>query len=141
MVAKCLDDNIREFEQRRWRRQREWQESNLFSDFEGELVWIDSIAEFRKQSVCVCFLMDCFKSEERRRPKFCSHRPHLHGSGQIFEWTRTFTDPLFVYSTEPKELCKFLNGDVSGKLPTYPSPKPTSTLTSHLGENVALGEG
>ena len=30
---------------------------------------------------------------------------------------------------------------VSGKLPTYPSPKPTLTLTSHLGQNVSLGEG
>ena len=28
-----------------------------------------------------------------------------------------------------------------GKLPTYPSPKPTLTLTSHLGQNVGLGEG
>ena len=24
---------------------------------------------------------------------------------------------------------------------TYPSPKPTSTLASHLGQNVGLGEG
>ena len=30
---------------------------------------------------------------------------------------------------------------VSGKLPTYPSPKPTLTLTSHLGQNVGVGEG
>ena len=30
---------------------------------------------------------------------------------------------------------------VSGKLPTYPSPKSTLTLTSHLGQNVELGEG
>ena len=30
---------------------------------------------------------------------------------------------------------------VSGKLPTFPSPKPTLTLTSHLGQNVGLGEG
>ena len=30
---------------------------------------------------------------------------------------------------------------VSGKLPTYPSPKLTLTLTSHLGENLGLGEG
>ena len=30
---------------------------------------------------------------------------------------------------------------VSGKLPIYPSPKPTLTLTSHLGQNVSLGEG
>ena len=29
----------------------------------------------------------------------------------------------------------------SGKLPTYPSHKPTLTLTSHLGQNVGLGEG
>ena len=31
---------------------------------------------------------------------------------------------------------------VSWKLPTYPSPKPTLMLTSHLGKNnVDLGEG
>ena len=30
---------------------------------------------------------------------------------------------------------------MSMKLPTYPSPKPTLTLTSHLGQNVALVEG
>ena len=30
---------------------------------------------------------------------------------------------------------------VSGKLPTYPSPKPTFTLTSHLERNVGLREG
>ena len=30
---------------------------------------------------------------------------------------------------------------VSGKLPTYPSPKSTLTLTSHLGQNVGLGKG
>ena len=36
-----------------------------------------------------------------------------------------------------------LNGSlyVSGKLPTYPSPKPTSTLISHVGQNVGLSEG
>ena len=32
-------------------------------------------------------------------------------------------------------------GDESGKLPTYPSPKPTLTLPSHLGQNIGLGEG
>ena len=30
---------------------------------------------------------------------------------------------------------------VSGKLPTYPSPNPTLTLTSHLRQNVGLGKG
>ena len=34
------------------------------------------------------------------------------------------------------------NVDVSGNCPpTPPSPKPTSTLTSHLGQSVGLGEG
>ena len=35
----------------------------------------------------------------------------------------------------------FLALYVSGKLPTYPSPKPTLTLTSHLRQNVGLREG
>ena len=30
---------------------------------------------------------------------------------------------------------------VSGKLPTYPSPKPILSLTSHLGQNFGFGEG
>ena len=30
---------------------------------------------------------------------------------------------------------------VSVKLPTYPSPKPTLTLSSYCGQNVGLGEG
>ena len=30
---------------------------------------------------------------------------------------------------------------VFGKVPTYPSPKSTLTLTSHLGQNVGLGKG
>ena len=36
-----------------------------------------------------------------------------------------------------------MNGSlyISGKLPTYPSPKPTLTITSHLGKNVGLREG
>ena len=39
--------------------------------------------------------------------------------------------------------CEFLFGSLylAEKLPTYPSPKPTFTLTSHLGQNVGLGEG
>ena len=30
---------------------------------------------------------------------------------------------------------------VSGKLPTYPSPKPTLTLSSHFGQNIGLRDG
>ena len=30
---------------------------------------------------------------------------------------------------------------VFGKLPTYPLPKPTLTLTSHFGQNVGVGTG
>ena len=31
--------------------------------------------------------------------------------------------------------------NLSGKLPTHPSPKPTVILTSHLRQNVGLEEG
>ena len=53
------------------------------------------------------------------------------------------TDPkvhyiLFYFFFNSQELRSFC---VSGKLPTYPSPKPTLTLTSHLGQNAGLGEG
>ena len=53
------------------------------------------------------------------------------------------TDPkvhyiLFYFFFNSQELRSFY---VSGKLPTYPSPKPTLTLTSHLGQNAGLGEG
>ena len=34
-----------------------------------------------------------------------------------------------------------LSPHISGKPPTYPSPKPASTLSSYLGQNVGLGEG
>ena len=39
----------------------------------------------------------------------------------------------------PLEILDHYN--VSGKLPTYPSPKPILTLTSQLEQNVGLGEG
>ena len=41
-------------------------------------------------------------------------------------------------SLAPKEMGSL---NISGKLPTYPFPKPTLTLTSHLGQSVGLGEG
>ena len=39
--------------------------------------------------------------------------------------------------------CEFFFGSLhlAGKLPTYPSPKARLALTSHLGQNVGLGEG
>ena len=42
------------------------------------------------------------------------------------------------HHTAPRSLQ--IVGTVSGKLPTYPSPKPTLTVTSLLGLNVGLGE-
>ena len=45
---------------------------------------------------------------------------------------------------EPAILTAFANcseDTFMGKLPSYPSPKPTLTLTSHLWQNVDLGEG
>ena len=52
--------------------------------------------------------------------------------------TRYLRNELFLSSDE---YCVKETLYVSGKLPIYPSPKPISTLTSHLGQNVGLGEG
>ena len=56
--------------------------------------------------------------------------------------------PLLFF-TPPKRSNQNLNGGnkesrliyVSGKLPTYPSPKLTLTLTSHLKQDDSFGEG
>ena len=39
------------------------------------------------------------------------------------------------------EFIDFLNQFVSRKLPAYPSPNLTLTLTSRFGQNVSFGEG
>ena len=65
-----------------------------------------------------------------------TYLPRLHELVQIFERTKTYTDSTFVYMG-PVDGSLYL----SGKLPTHPSPKPALTLTSHLGQNVGLGEG
>ena len=61
-------------------------------------------------------------------------------------WGRAFFH--CSYSKSPRGLRKRLPSPVSILFltatnlgPTYPSPKPTLTLTSHLGQNVGLREG
>ena len=44
-----------------------------------------------------------------------------------------------VQTNSPRHVQESLH--VSGKLPTYPSHKLTLTLTSHLEQNVGLGDG
>ena len=46
--------------------------------------------------------------------------------------------PMMRMEKKPKLLGSLY---ISGKLPTYPSPKPTLTITSHLGQNVGFREG
>ena len=50
---------------------------------------------------------------------------------------------MFLATGVPLEDLRCIGGSlyVSGKLPTYPYPKPILTLTSHLGQNVGKGEG
>ena len=43
--------------------------------------------------------------------------------------------------TQIKLVTREIADPVSGKLPTCPSPKPTLTLTFHLGQIFSLGEG
>ena len=78
---------------------------------------------------------------------FSLHLP-LHSSFHGCSLSPTFAqyldrNVLLAFALYSRRLLRSLFGSlfVSGKLPTYPSPKPTSTLTSHLGQNVGLGEG
>ena len=45
------------------------------------------------------------------------------------------------YVCETLTLLQTKRSYVSDKLPTYPSPKPTFTLSFHFQQNVGLGEG
>ena len=55
----------------------------------------------------------------------------------------TTATTFFIYCMYKTEVQGKKTGsvEVSGKLPAYPSPKPTFSLTSHLGQHVDLGEG
>ena len=55
----------------------------------------------------------------------------------------TTTTTFFIYCMYNTEIQgkKTESIKVSEKLPTYPSPKSTLSLSSHLGQNVGLGEG
>ena len=56
----------------------------------------------------------------------------------IFHFLNDWSDwPVLIFREGTKRLWTY----VSKKLPTYPSPTPTSTLTFHLGQNVGLREG
>ena len=62
------------------------------------------------------------------------------------QWNLHIQTPLLSYNAHPGEGRGRHSREVgslyvTGKLPTYPSPKPTLTLTSHLGQNVGLREG
>ena len=52
-----------------------------------------------------------------------------------------FSDSLKLITDSNAQDHGFHKETYTWKLPTYPSPKPTLTLTSDLGQNVGLGEG
>ena len=63
----------------------------------------------------------------------------------MFSTNQTFTNYYDCCNASSLGICNTLGKPygslyISGKLPTYPASKPTLTLTSHLGQNVALGE-
>ena len=59
-----------------------------------------------------------------------------NGNRILFIWmSMHFTRKYLYYWTDRT------TSQGHGKLPTYPSPKPTLTVTSHFGQNVGLGEG
>ena len=73
---------------------------------------------------------------------------------QVFVSSKIFLNPckrglrgrlflsLYLFFSVPLKVVSSLRSlYVSGKLPTYPSPKPTLALTSQLRQNVGLGGG
>ena len=82
---------------------------------------------------------------------------HRHNKSSKRNWSHTYAKRFGQISYDYYGQCECENSHtwtghtcfghgiitvyVSGKLPTNPSPKPTLTLTSHLGQNVGLGEG
>ena len=71
-------------------------------------------------------------------PLFCSLSLSLQLSRN-----NSIGNALLAFALYSRRLLRSLLGPlyVFGKLPTYPSPRPTLTLTSHLRQNVGLGEG
>ena len=51
----------------------------------------------------------------------------------IVMWVLFVVFPIFCITSFDDCTCP--------QVPTYPSPKPTLTLTCHLGQNAGLGEG
>ena len=62
----------------------------------------------------------------------------LNAEKQIVPWKGSANKDSIIWGVKRVGSILFR---VSGKLPTYPSPKPTLSLTSYLGQNVALGKG
>ena len=85
-------------------------------------------------------------------PKFCDFETDMckwsNIRGDEFDWRRDSggtpslgTGPSTDHTTGTRNGLLLGSLFVSGKLCTYPSPKPTLTLTCHLGQNVGLREG
>ena len=64
---------------------------------------------------------------------------YLHYLKQLFESNSHQLFPIHKYLISHDNVYWRIIS-VSGKLPTYPSPKPTLTPTSHLRQNVVLAE-
>ena len=68
--------------------------------------------------------------------KFLVFRPHFHGAGQIFEWTKTCIERSFVYTGPKQNRASFFNWQAKGNLGkrprtrekggSFPPPPPPS---------------
>ena len=52
--------------------------------------------------------------------KFLVFRPHFHGAGQIFEWTKTCIERSFVYTGPKQNRASFFNWQAKGNLGKRP---------------------
>ena len=127
----------------------------------GSETWHDMLeASFRQEvlaRVTVILLPLCFRSwfiflkSWTTVPKVIHHYNIIGLWGDLRDVTKSIVTNINVhlfFFLEKKMLLFSLplknhygSFYVSEKLPTYPSPKLTWTLTSHLGQSVGLGEG
>ena len=113
---------------------------------EGTYAFSSLFEKTRKSNRCRChYKGNTFSSVILRhwvlvRPRFEPARPlslsRTRGA-RLLQRTEFILDKLIDhFHSRGQQLCTVLGSlCASGKLPTYPSPEPTLTLTSHLGQN------
>ena len=109
---------------------------SFFGFSEAFIISLNSLTAAAAASFCFCR----FVSSSSPRGGFRYFRSMPCSTCQI-EYDKVRLQKKFCLTRKLTDSKVFWSPHVSGYLPTYPSPKPTLRLTSHLGKNVGLGKG